>query len=277
MPEHVTPRDRRAVEVQTLGPGRGARPAAAAWRRLRPRVAPCSLVLVLALVATPVVTMGQLPVIDAANLVQNTMTALQMIESVIHEVEMIANQVRQIENMIQNTRNYGQGVWDADALPRLVRLGGVIDQEQAIAYTMANVDGLFRQRYPGYRPVTDWSREYDTWTRTTLDTLRGALNSVRLHGEDFATEQARLQALQAMSDTAEGRMQALQLGNMMAGEQLQQLVKLRQLMMAQINAQNVYMANQTNRDAQRAATQSEWIRNGNADAPPLGPATLPAR
>src|SRR5207244_11281313 len=90
---------------------------------------------------------------------------------------------------------------------------------------------------------------------------------------DFATEQGRIQALQALSDSAEGRMQALQLGNMMAAEQLQQLVKLRQLMMAQINAQNVYMANQTNRDAQRAATQSEWIRNGNADAPVLPAST----
>src|SRR5213078_3837173 len=182
---------------------------------------------------------GQLPVIHAANLIQTTMTTLKMVESVINEVEMIANQVRQIENMIQNTRNYGRGIWDAEALPRLVRLGQVIDQEQAIAYSMADIDGLFRQRYPGYRPVTDWSREYDTWTRTTLDTLRGTLNSVRLHAEDFATEQ--------------GRIQSLQLGNMMAGEQLQQLVKLRQLVMAQINAQNVYMATQTNREAQRAA------------------------
>jgi P-type conjugative transfer protein TrbJ len=213
--------------------------------------------------------MGQLPVIDAANLIQSTLTALKTIESVINEVEMIANQVRQIENMLRNTRNYGRGVWDTEALPRLVRLGQVIDQEQAIAYTMANIDGLFRQRYPGYRPVTDWSKEYDTWTRTTLDTLRGTLNSIRLHAEDFATEQGRIQALQVMSDSAEGRMQALQLGNMMAAEQLQQLVKLRQLMMTQISAQNVYMANQTNREAQRAATQTEWIRNGNTDAPPL--------
>src|SRR5438132_804897 len=124
-------------------------------------------------------------------------------------------------------------------------------------------------RSPGSRAVTGWSREYDLWTRTTLDTLRGTLNSVRLHAQEFATEQGRIQTLQAMSESAEGRMQALQLGNMMAAEQLQQLVKLRQLVMAQINAQNVYMATQTNREAQRAATQSEWVRNGNADAPPL--------
>lgn len=231
--------------------------------------APLACAVLLALLAMPTVTTGQMPVIDAANLTQNTMTALRMIESVTNEVQMIANQVRQIENMILNTRNYARGTWDTAALPRLLRLGEVIEQERAIAYTMTNVDGLFRQRYPGYRPVSDWSQEYDIWTRTTLDTLRGTLASIRLHAEDFATEQSRIQALQTLSETAEGRMQALQLGNMMAGEQLQQLVKLRQLIIAQINAQNIYMANQTNRDAQRAATQSEWVRNGNAEAPSL--------
>ncbi len=269
MPDEMTALDAGSQDVEDQKLGRSRRSLATAWLSLPSHVACFGLSVVLVLAATPSATMGQLPVIDAANLIQTTLTTLKMVESVINEVEMIANQVRQIENMFQNTRNYGRGIWDTEALPRLLRLGQVIDQEQAIAYSMANIDGLFRQRYPGYRPVTDWSREYDTWTRTTLDTLRGTLNSVRLHAGDFASEQGRIQALQAMSDSAEGRMQALQLGNMMAGEQLQQLVKLRQLVMAQINAQNVYMATQTNREAQRAATQSEWVRNGNADAPPL--------
>lgn len=61
----------------------------------------------------------------------------------------------------------------------------------------------------------------------------------------------------------------LQGGNILAGEQIQQLAKLRQLMMAQINAQNVYMAHLTNRYAQRAATQQEWVKNGNREAPVL--------
>jgi P-type conjugative transfer protein TrbJ len=269
MPDEMTVLDAGSPDVEDQKLGRRRRSLTTARPSLLSRAACFGLAVVLALGATPSATTGQLPVIDAANLIQTTMTTLKMVESVINEVEMIANQVRQIENMIQNTRNYGRGIFDTEALPRLVRLGQVIDQEQAIAYSMANIDGLFRQRYPGYRPVTDWSREYDTWTRTTLDTLRGTLNSVRLHAGDFATEQGRIQALQAMSDSSEGRMQALQLGNMMAGEQLQQLVKLRQLVMAQINAQNVYMATQTNREAQRAATQSEWVRNGNADAPTL--------
>jgi P-type conjugative transfer protein TrbJ len=206
---------------------------------------------------------------DPANLIQNTISALKMVESVLNEATMIANQLEQIRVLIQNTTNYPEGIWDREALPRLLRLGRIIEQEQALAYTLANVDSLFRERYPGYRPVTDWAREYDSWTRTTLDTLRGTLNAVRLHGEDFAAEQARVDSLAALSDSAIGRMQAVQTGNMIAAEQVQQLAKLRQLVMAQVNAQNVFMASQVNREAQRAATQSEWIRNGNTDAPRL--------
>jgi P-type conjugative transfer protein TrbJ len=269
MTEPRTRMDSRVINLQNPAAGRRSGSPTTTRPRRRSDVPLLAFALALALIAAPVATVGQIAVIDAANVVQTTISALKAIESVINEVEMIANQVKQIETMIQNTQNYGRGVWDTEAQPRLLRLGQVIEQEQAIAYTMVNVDGVFRQRYPGYRPVADWSREYDSWTRTTLDTLRGSLNSVRLHAEDFATEQGRIQALQGLSDSADGRMQALQLGNMMAGEQLQQLVKLRQLMMAQVNAQTVYMASQTNRDAQRAATQSEWIRNGNTDAPAM--------
>lgn len=230
---------------------------------------PAALLLTLAAPAAAVIA-----VIDAANLAQNTMTALRMVESVLKEIEIIRNQITQIENMVQNTSRWG-GLWDTDALPRLRRLGQIIEQEQAIAYQMASIDGEFRRRFPGYRPVTDWGREYELWTRTTMDTLRGTLNAARMHADNFATEQGRIQVLQQMSDSAEGRMQALQVGNMMAAEQLQQLVQLRQLILAQMNAQNVYMAQQVNRDAQRAATVNEWIRNGNATAPVLEPA--PAR
>jgi type IV secretion system protein TrbJ len=212
-------------------------------------------------------------VLDPTNLIQNTISALKAIESVINEVEMIANQVKQIENLVQNTRGYA-GIWDQEALPRLMRLGQIIEQEQAIAYAMAGMDRVFRDKYPGYRPITDWAAAYDKWTRTTLDTLRGTLAAVRLHADDFTDEQRRVQTLTAMSDSAEGRMQAIQAGNMLAAEQIQQLAKLRQLMMAQINAQNVYMANQTNRDAQRVATQQEWIKNGNREAPALPASTI---
>ena len=246
--------------------GRTGRRLARSWRRV-------VAVLAISLVLTPS-TAGAyaMIVLDPTNLIQNTITALKAVESVINEVQMIANQIKQIENLVQNTRTVG-GVWDQEALPRLARLGQIIEQEQAIAYAMAGMDRIFRDRYPGYKPVTDWSMTYDKWTPTTLDTLRGTMAAVRLQADDFSDEQRRIQTLTALSDSAEGRMQAIQAGNMLAAEQLQQLSKLRQLMMAQINSQNVYMATVTNRDAQRVATQQEWVKNGNAEAPILPAST----
>lgn len=270
---YVLVRSLAAAVVSTAsGIGWAARSLARASRRL-------IAVLAIVLLAGASSAWGYAAIVlDPTNLVQNTVSALKAIESVINEVQMIANQIQQIENMVQNTRSYG-GVWDREALPRLIRLGQIIDQEQAIAYAMAGMDRVFRERYPGYRPVTDWATTYDQWTRTTLDTLRGSLAAARFHADDFADEQRRIQTLTALSDSAEGRMQAIQAGNMLAAEQIQQLTKLRQLMMAQINAQNVYMANQTNRDAQRAATQQEWIKNGNREAPtlPTGATAVPVR
>src|SRR5262249_17805951 len=184
------------------------------------RAWPLIAIAVLVVGVTP--AHAQLVVVDPTNLVQNTISALKMIESVINEATMIANQLDQIRVLIQNTTSFPEGIWDREALPRLLRLGQIIEQEQALAYTLSNVDSLFRERFPGYRSATDWTREYERWTRTTLDTLRGILNAVRLHGEDFASEQARIAALTALSDSAVGRMQAVQTGNMIAAEQVQQ-------------------------------------------------------
>ena len=46
--------------------------------------------------AVPGVTIAQIPVIDATNLVQTTTTALKMVESVLNELEMISNQIKQM-------------------------------------------------------------------------------------------------------------------------------------------------------------------------------------
>src|SRR2546426_6437117 len=139
---------------------RGARSLARVSRRL-------VAVLAIALLLAPSGAWAYaMIVLDLTNLIQNTISALKAIESVINEVQMIANQVKQIENMVQNTSTYS-GVWDQEALPRLNRLGQIIEQEQAIGYGMAGMERGFWERYPRYPPGTDWAAAYDQWTRTT--------------------------------------------------------------------------------------------------------------
>jgi type IV secretion system protein TrbJ len=221
------------------------------------------LALVLAVVVGAQRSRGAgIPVIDATNLVQNTITALEVVEAVLQRITIIQQLFDQLDNMIQNTENFPEGVWHAQALPRLLELGDIIQQGDAVAYQMASLDAAFRDRWPGYVPPDDFHASYDLWTRTTLDTIRGVLRSTELQADDFLDEQRRLEALQALSDTSVGRMQAIQAGNMIAVEHVEQLRKLRQLMMAQSNAQTVFMANETNKQAQDTAALRSWVMEG---------------
>ena len=224
------------------------------------RLKPSRLALVVLLTASPwKSTAGGIPVIDVANLAQNTITAVEVAVAVLQRVTIIAQQLEQLKNMIQNTENFPSGTWDSDALRLLLELGQIIDQGKAVAYQMQNIDAAFRQRWPGYVPPEDFNSSYDLWTQTTLDTIRGVLRSSQLQADGFLDEQTRLESLQALSDSAVGRMQAIQAGNMIATEEVQQLRKLRQIVLAQSNAQTVYMANQTNKDAQETASLRNWV------------------
>ena len=70
-----------------------------------------------------------------------------------------------------------------------------------------------------------------------------------------------MQQLQVMAGTAEGRMQALQIGNMMAGQNVQQLQELRQLMMMQLQMQADYVAMQQDKEAASEATRTNLYTN----------------
>ena len=220
--------------------------------------------LLLVLLMLPGGVRSQVAVIDGANLVQNSISAVELVVAVVQRVTIIAQQLEQLKNMIQNTENFSAGTWDAEALPKLLELGEIIQQGNAIAYRMSDLDAAFRRRWPGYVPPDDFNDSYGLWTTSTLDTMRGVLRSTQLQADEFLSEDTRLQALQTLSDTSVGRMQAIQAGNMIAAEEVQQLRKLRQLVMTQSNAQTVYMANQTNQDAQETASLRNWVIQGAA-------------
>ena len=97
--------------------------------------------------------------------------------------------------------------------------------------------------------------------------MRGTLTSVQMHHEEFLDEDRRLQAITAKSETAIGRLQAMQAGNMIAAEQTRHLMKLRQLMMMQLDAQNTWMAKETNQEAQIDAFTRQWLLNAKKPLP----------
>jgi type IV secretion system protein TrbJ len=193
---------------------------------------------------------GGLIVFDPINFIKNSITAAQMI--------------KQIELMLRNLIRNG-GTWEDTA--RLLRLlDEVLATGEALHYQLPDLDQQMRERFPGYVAPPLWVTAYDHWTQTSLDTLRGTLDTVheQLRPAQQAREDALLAALHRKSDGAAGNLDATQAGNMFLGQVVEEQRKIRQLLGAQMNAQNVAQAHALTTNAAAERIMQDWFERGAA-------------
>lgn len=159
--------------------------------------------------------------------------------------------------MIDNIEK-GNGEWE-QIMPFLNELEEIIKQGEALAYGAENIAAQFEDKFPGYKVSEDLWRDRSTlWTDTQLDTLKNVLESVHRQNEDYAKEQPFVAGILEQSNRAIGRMQAIQHGNALVAANVKQLVKLRQLVMSQINADSVYRSAEVARRAESEAKGVAW-------------------
>ena len=201
-------------------------------------------------------------VFDPWNYAKNTLTELNTLQATINQATEISNQLRQLAYEVQNLQNIPNGIWgqihsDLEALTQIAKVG------QSISYADQNLSAEFTQMYPGYSVPGDYTRAYTGWAQNTLGGIQGALQAAGLQSSQFATEDAVFSQLQALSDGAAGHMQAVQVGNMIAIQEVQQLQKLRQMQMAQIQGEFGYLATQQQNDLSKYATLRAWLDSQN--------------
>jgi type IV secretion system protein TrbJ len=171
------------------------------------------------------------------------------------QVMMVENQLTQIADMTK------QGVTITDQLfgtvaSDITNLRQIVNTGEALSYTMSNLDGSFRARFPGYSSTTNYGQSYQIWSQTSLASTLGALKAAGLQNSQFDSDEALLRTLQGQSQTAVGRMQAMEVGNQIAENQAEQLMKLRQLMMADLQSKASY---------QGSLVQAEATKQANSD------------
>jgi P-type conjugative transfer protein TrbJ len=204
--------------------------------------------------ANPVPAYAGVPGVFATEYTQ-ILNYLQLIGSLEKQVMMVENQLTQIADMAKHgvtitNQLFGTVASDITNLNQIVKTG------QSLSYTMSNLDGTFRLRFPGYSSSTNYGQSYQTWSQTSLDSTLGALSAAGLQNSQFNSDEALLQTLQGQSQSAVGRMQAIEVGNQIAENQSEQLLKLRQLMMADMQSKASY---------QGALVQAEATKQANSD------------
>jgi P-type conjugative transfer protein TrbJ len=188
---------------------------------------------------------------------------LQLINNYIRQGEELRQKILMVADMARNTANLPAQIF-GPIMADISRLAGVVQNGRALAYSMANLDAEFRNRFRGYGyNARAWFRDYRDWSQTSLDTTLGTLRAAGLQGEQLASEQAVLDGLRRMAQSSEGRMKALQVSNQIMEQQVQQLMKLRQLILADLQSKQAYQAAQIQKQAsEEAGTERYFQFNG---------------
>jgi P-type conjugative transfer protein TrbJ len=197
-------------------------------------------------------------VFDPSNFAKNSITAAQMI--------------KQIDLMLRNLAGV-RGSWeDTEQLLRL--LNEVLAAGEALHYQLPDLDQQMQTRFPGYARPPLWYPAYQQWTTTTLDTLRGTLDTVheQLTPAQQTREEALLAALHRKTVNAVGNLDVTQTSNMFLGQVVEEQRKIRQLLGAQLNAQNVTQARTITTQAAAERIEQDLLKVSYKPIPPYGSA-----
>lgn len=193
---------------------------------------------------------------------------LQQAQQVATAIKQLQNQISQYANMVTNTNGLSSQVW-GNAMRDIGRLNSLIQQSKALAHTASNLDGQFANRYGTYQSYlgqrmngADWTRKYAQWSQEASDNSLYTLKALGLQAQQMNDEDATMRQLEAMAGSAQGRMQALQVANMMAAQGVRQTQKLRQLVMMQLQMQADYLAAQQDKEAARTAATQQFRQSG---------------
>ena len=102
--------------------------------------------------------------------------------------------------------------------------------------------------------------DYRNWSQTTLDTIRSTLRAAGLQNAQLQSEQTVLAGLRSMSQGAQGRMEALQVMDQISEQQVEQLMKLRELMLADLQSKQAYQATEGQEKAAINAAVEQFFK-----------------
>lgn len=188
----------------------------------------------------------------------------ELIDVAISEAENLAYTIRQYEIMYENFRSLPKHI-KQQALNDLKDLADIVATGRAIAYSSGQVDEDYQREYRDFDYYAqnnqerheDYAARYREWSQTNHDSVRGALRSAGLQAAQFSREDSALRAIEHQIESARGERQLLEASGAIAALQVEQLQKLRQLQMAQIQLQASHVGGQVDRQAE---DDSAWHR-----------------
>lgn len=190
----------------------------------------------------------------------------EQVNTALNTAEQLQTQIKQYQSMVTQGKGLPDSMFGSIAAD-LINVVSVYNRSQTLGRQIQNIDSQFNNKFPGFQSYLKGAanytaltaqEHYQNWSEEGRDNVRSALEAANLNTSGFESEDTKLASMVARSQSAVGRMQAVQAGNEIASQNVQQLQKLRDLLATQINMQGNYMAQQGDRTDINDATEQKF-------------------
>ena len=186
---------------------------------------------------------------------------VELLHQYLQQVRMVENDLLRYSLMLKNSQALPAQIFGPVSRD-LQQLAQVVQGGHALAYSMANLDAQFRSRFPGYAyawtPNAFYSN-YAQWSDASLDTTYSTLAGVGLQSQQLQDEQTILEALRQQAQNPVGQMDAIQVGTEISEQEVEQLMKLRELMMLDLQSKQAYQAAQIQKEDADVGAQQQFF------------------
>ncbi|MCM6994207.1 P-type conjugative transfer protein TrbJ [Enterobacter roggenkampii] len=190
----------------------------------------------------------------------------EAVNTQLNTAQQLATQIQQYQNMVTQGLSLPNSMFGSIAAD-LQSVANIYTKSQALGRQIQNMDSQFNTQFPGFESYLNQAANsaevpardrYQKWSEQGRDNVKAAMEAANLNTGTFESENAQLARMVSRSQSAAGRMQAIQAGNEIASQNVQQLQKLRDLVATQINMQGNYMAQQGDRRAASEAAEQQF-------------------
>lgn len=191
----------------------------------------------------PRLALAQIAVYDPANYAENVLHYVNQLTQIKYQIDQVKYQLQALTKLPSAPwRNVGQS---------LQTIGGVMGSAHSLGYAASGVGTTFHGYFPVTRPVTDWPAEQRSESQAAVNVFGAAVEATAEQQATVDPGRAAIQRMKQLNGTVNGHEQALELQNSAAVYSAEELMLLRQAVMAQTNIQAVYFASRVNEEAQR--------------------------
>ncbi|MCV3371742.1 P-type conjugative transfer protein TrbJ [Campylobacter lari] len=204
---------------------------------------------------------GGIPVIDIsaiANQIKDYSMQLQQYEQMYSQLQ---QQIQMVQMQKQNLQNLSKEDWQ-NLSTILYQTRSVMNRVDGLSYDIGNVSKKFENTYKdlsGYDNDLSsasnekernklYSQRYDEIRKLNQNTLNGTLQQLELQYKDIQSEDALISRLKQRSQNSNGNLQVIQATNDLIAYQIDEIRKLRAVIMDQSNMLTNYLAAQNNKE-----------------------------